>query len=61
MRSGREARGPGMGDRFLGIISMHVSPEYTDHKLGLHRAWFGHIVEQITSQDRNIQRHTSEA
>ena len=57
MRSGRAAFGPGMGDRFLGIISMHVSPEYTDHKLDLHRAWFGCLVEQIASQDKNIKAY----
>jgi V8-like Glu-specific endopeptidase len=61
MRSGRAAHGPGMGDRFLGIISMHVSPKYTDDKLDLHWAWFGYLVEQIASQHRNTQTHTHEA
>jgi len=60
MRNGRAVHGAGMGDRFLGIVSMDVSPEYTDHKLDLHRAWFGHLVEQIASQDRNILRHTND-
>jgi hypothetical protein len=60
-RNGRAAHGPGVGDSFLGIISHAVSPEHTDDKLDLHWAWFGCLVEQIASQDKNIQRHTHEA
>jgi len=53
-RNGSTSRGAGVGDRFLGIISTDVSPEHTDDKLDLYWAWFGHLVEQIASQDANI-------
>jgi len=53
-RNGSESRGAGVGDRFLGIVSAQVSPEYANDQLDLYRVWFGHLVEQIASQRTNI-------